>query len=88
MKLALSLALMFASFPAFAAALNMSGVVQFIVALIVIAVVFGILYYLADKAPFIPAPWKEGIKYVILFLAAIMVINFLLGLIGKSFIGF
>ena len=62
--------------------MSMGGLVDLIVYLIIIGVVFGILYFLIDKAPFIPEPWKTYIKYVLYFVAALMLINFLLGFAG------
>ena len=62
--------------------MSMGGLVDLIVYLIIIGVVFGILYFLIDRAPFIPEPWKTYIKYVLYFIAALMLINFLLGFAG------
>ena len=76
----------FSSPTAFAASsmgnFSVGTVVHDVIVFIVVAVVFGILYMLAEKAPWIPAWAKEGIKYFILFAAAIIVIGLLLGFIG------
>lgn len=64
------------------AAVSIQALVEVVVWLIVVGMVFGLLYYLVDHAPFIMEPWRSGIKYLILFVAVIMAINFLLGLVG------
>lgn len=83
MKLALAL---FSMFPTLALAaqpmFTPEGVVRMVVTLIVIGIVFGLLYYLVDKAPFIPPEFKTGIKYFLLFVVVLFVIGLLLKMIG------
>ncbi len=80
-----TLGLLLVSAPAFAAiTLSMQSLVEVVVALIIIGLVLGILIFLVRKAPFIPPEWKSGIEYFIYFIAALVVINFLLGLGGMS----
>jgi hypothetical protein len=82
MKYALAL-LALVSVPALAAvSMSMGGLVDLVVYLIIIGVVFGLLWFLVDKAPFIPEPFKTWIKYVILFVGVLFLINWLLGIAG------
>lgn len=69
-----------------AASVSMQALVDLVVALIVIGLILGILLFLVNRAPFIPPEWKTGIVYVIYFVAAIIIINFLLGLAGYPLI--
>lgn len=71
---------------ALAAGFNFSiqAIVKDVFYLIIIGIVFGLLYFLADKAPFIPGWAKSGIKYVILFAAVVLIIAVLLSLVGIS----
>ena len=79
--------LAFVSVPAFAA-LNMSieGIVEVFLYLLVAALIFGILIFLLRRAPFIPAEWKVWIEYILYFLAALVVINLLLGFLGHPLV--
>jgi hypothetical protein len=63
--------------------MSMSGLVDLVVYLIIIGVVFGLLWFLVDRAPFIPEPFKTWIKYVILFVGVLFLINWLLGIAGR-----
>jgi hypothetical protein len=87
MRLALFTALVLLAGPAFAA-MSGSGLVNLVVYLIIVAVIIGILLFLVDKAPFIPGEAKAIIKYVIYFVAAIAIINLLLGLAGHPIFSF
>ena len=55
------------------------GLVDIVIFLVIFAVVAGILILLVRKAPFIPPEFKEIIIYVIYFICAIILINWLLG---------
>ena len=89
MKYALAIVLSLAAFPAFAAVnMSIAGLVSLVVALIVIGVIFGLLYVLVDRAPFIPDPWKAVIKYVILAFAILALIGFLLDFVGFPVVNF
>lgn len=83
MKRLLPLLLAIVPLPAFAA-INMSieGLVEFVIYLLVIGLIFGILLFIVGRAPFIPAPWKEVITWIIYLVGALMVINILLGFAG------
>lgn len=50
--------------------------------LIIIGVVLGIIYWLVNAAPFIPELFKKVIGYVVIVIGALILINFLLGLVG------
>ena len=80
MKALLALCLATAS-PLAMAAVDASarGLVDIAVFLIIFAVVVGILLWLVKKAPFIEPEFKEIIKYVIYFICALILINWLLG---------
>lgn len=70
--------------PALAAInISMPGLVDFVIYLLVVAIVFGILLFIVGKAPFIPEPWKQVITWIIYLVGALMVINLLLGLAGS-----
>lgn len=58
------------------------GIVGLILRLIVYGIIFGILYFLITKAPFIPDTWKTVIIYILYALAAVAIIYLLLGLVG------
>jgi hypothetical protein len=73
------------------AAVNASvgGLVETVIYLIIVAVVVGILLWLVNRAPFIPAEAKTIIVYVIYFVCALILINWLLGFTSSgSFIRF
>jgi len=83
MKLALYLFGLFPTLALSAAPLfTPEGVVRMVVTLIVVGIVFGLLYYLVEKAPFIPPEFKTGIKYFLLFVVVLFVIGLLLRMIG------
>lgn len=84
MKFVLALLLSFIALPAFAAVVNigMDSLISTVIYLIVIGFIFGILLFLVNRAPFIPAEWKVFVVYFIYFVGAIFLINLLLGLAG------
>lgn len=86
MKHLLALTLALVSPLALAATANMRGLVDFVIDLVIIGVIFGILLWLVRRAPFIPAEGKTLIEYALYFIAAIFVINWLLGLSGHQFL--
>ena len=58
------------------------GIVGIIIKLIIFGIVFGLLYMIIDKAPFLAEPWKTYIKYALYVLVAVFVIYLLLNLAG------
>jgi len=83
MKYALALILAIASPLAFAAIdIGVSGLVNFVIYLLIVGIIFGVLLFIVGKAPFIPEPWKQVITWIIYLVGALMVINLLLGLVG------
>ncbi len=59
------------------------GIVGIVIRLVIYGIVFGLLYLIIDRAPFLAEPWKTYIKYALYVLVAIFVIYFLLGLVGS-----
>ena len=64
------------------------GLIQALLFLVIVGIILGIILWLVDAAPFIPALFKQVIKWLIYIVGAIILINFLLGLVGHSFISF
>ncbi len=62
--------------------ISLSGAVSVIVTLVVAGIVFGLLDLLVQRAPFIPAEWKEGIRWVLLLVGVLVLIGILLSLTG------
>lgn len=62
--------------------IDMGTVVWDVVKIIGLLIVFGILFYLIDRAPFIPALGKQLLKYFLLLIGALVVIFFILRFIG------
>jgi hypothetical protein len=58
------------------------GLIQGLIFLVVVGIILGIILWLVDKAPFIPALFKQIITWIVYVVAAIILINFLLGLTG------
>jgi hypothetical protein len=63
-----------------------SDFIHAILVLIIVGVILGALIWLVSIAPFIPDLFKKVITWVIYFCAFIIAVNFLLGLVGHSFI--
>lgn len=84
MKLAIFAILALVAGPAVAAMphLNVREVVWDVVVLIGIAVIFGLLAYAIDKAPFIGEPFKAFGKYALILIAVLIIIYIILGLLG------
>jgi hypothetical protein len=53
--------------------------------LVIIGIVLGIIYYLVQIAPFLPAIFKQVLGWLIILFGAIILINCLLGLAGYGF---
>jgi len=58
------------------------GLIQGLFFLVIIGIVLGIILWLVNAAPFIPALFKEVMKWLIYLVAALILINFLLSLAG------
>jgi preprotein translocase subunit SecE len=67
--------------------ISLSGAVNVILTLIIAGIVFGLLDLLIRKAPFIPEEWKQGMRYVLLVLAVLVLIGILVGLTGGGGMG-
>lgn len=83
MKALLAL-LSFTALPVMAATPSVTpqSIVKWILVLIGVGIIVGLLYLLIDKAPFIPAEFKTGLKYLLLFLIVVLVIGVIMSLIG------
>lgn len=69
------------------AALSGSNFVNAIIYLLIMGIIFGILIWIVRISP-IPEPFKKVVTWVIYLVAAIFLINWLLGFTGNSFIQF
>jgi hypothetical protein len=61
---------------------NVMTIVWDVVIIIGLLIIFGILFYLIDKAPLIPPLGKQLLKYFLLLVGALVVIFFILRFIG------
>jgi len=61
---------------------NGSGAIRALIYLVVVGVIFGLVYYLVQIAPFIPAVFKRVLLWLIVGVGILFLINFLLGLFG------
>jgi hypothetical protein len=65
--------------------MDVGGLVHIVIVMIVVGMIIGLLYWLVQKAPFIPEPIRPIILWVILALAVLVVIYMvLLPLVGGS----
>lgn len=71
----------------FLAAISGNNFVNIIIHLVIIAIVFTILLLIVRKAPLDPEI-KKWVVWGVYFLGALMLINWLLGFTGNSFISF
>lgn len=85
--LALALVLMLASFPAFAAPIDASGLLGMLVTLIIVGLILYLFWWLISYVA-LPAPFDKVARVIIALVAVLFLVNLLLGLIGKSFISF
>jgi ABC-type multidrug transport system permease subunit len=69
------------------AAIAASGLLNLLVQIVVAAVIFWILHYVINYInP--PEPFKKVLMVILILVAAIFLINVLLGLVGRSFVTF
>ena len=57
-----------------------------IIYLVVIGIILGILLWIVSIIPLIPGVMKQVLTWLIYLIAALVLINFLLGLIGHPFV--
>jgi hypothetical protein len=62
------------------------GLIHSLLVLIIVGVVLGLLYYLVQIAPFIPAIFKQILGWLIILFGVLILINVLLGLIGHPLV--
>lgn len=68
------------------AAINGTDAIHQLLVLLIIGIVLGIILWLVNIAPFIPAPFKQVLQWLIYGIGALIVINFLLGLVGHPMV--
>ena len=61
---------------------NSGDIIHQLLFLVIIGIVLGIIWYLVSIAPFLNELFKKIIGYVIILVGAIILINFLLGIVG------
>ena len=66
--------------------ISMESLIDTVIYLLIIGFIFGILIFLVNRAPIIPAEWKVFIVYFIYFVGALVLINLLLGLTGHPIV--
>lgn len=54
--------------------------------MLVVGIVLGIIWWLIQQAPFLNALFKQVLSYIVLFIGALVVINFLLSLVGHPLV--
>jgi hypothetical protein len=65
--------------------MDAGGLVHIVIVLIVLGMIAGLLYYLVQRAPFIPEPFKAIICWIILAVCVLFLIYWLLlPLVGGS----
>lgn len=87
MKTALVLVLTFASSLAFAAPMDLSNMVSFIVYLIVVGLIFWCVWWFVGYVG-VPEPFNKVIQVVMGLIALIIVVNLLLSLVGTPMFRF
>lgn len=61
---------------------NITSLVQFVFMLLIVGMIFGLLYWLVQKAPFIPDPFKPVILWILLaIMVAFVILEVLLPLL-------
>ena len=56
--------------------------------LFVVGIVLGIIWWLVQQAPFLNEMFKRVLGYIIIFIGAIIIINFLLSVVGHPLVTF
>lgn len=64
-------------------AITSGALIHLIIYLIIFGLIFYVLWWAINKIP-LPSPFKQIAQAIIVILAAIFLINLLLGLIGES----
>jgi hypothetical protein len=82
MSTIISTVVLFGSHDDGTSAVGGGGIIRSLLFLIVVGIILGVILWLVDAAPFIPAIFKEVIKWVIYVTAAVILINFLLSIVG------
>jgi hypothetical protein len=62
------------------------GLIHQFLFLVVVGIIIGILIWLVGIIPIIPAIFKQVLTWILYLIAAIVLINFLLGIVGHPFI--
>jgi NADH:ubiquinone oxidoreductase subunit 6 (subunit J) len=69
------------------AVISGSGLVNALIYLLIAGIICGLVLWLVNKSP-VPEPFKSVLTWIVYAVAVIILINFLLGLIGRPFITF
>jgi NADH:ubiquinone oxidoreductase subunit 6 (subunit J) len=69
------------------AAISGSGLVHSLIYLLIAGIILGLVLWLVGKSP-VPEPFKSVLTWIVYAVAVLILINFLLGLIGRPFITF
>jgi len=69
------------------AAISGSGLLEQILVLLIIGIVIGLILWMVNRSP-VPEPFKQVLAWICYAAGALILINFLLGLIGRAFIVF
>lgn len=85
MKYALALLLLFVSPVAFAASVSIDALVSLVVYIVIIGLIFWLIWWFVGYVG-IPEPFNKVIRVIIGLVALLILISFLLGLTGHSFI--
>lgn len=86
-RTALALILSLASFSAFAAPIDGSGLLNLLVYLVIVGLIFWVIWWFLGYVG-VPEPFNKVIRVVMGLIALIIVINILLGMIGSPLFRF
>jgi len=57
---------------------NIENAIWSFLALVGLAIIFGLLFLVVEKAPWIKPEWKEGLKWILYLVAAVVTIFWIL----------
>jgi hypothetical protein len=66
--------------------LSGDGLIHGLLFLLVVGIVLGIVWFLIQRAPFLNELFKQVLGYIIIFIGALIIINFLLGIVGHPLV--
>jgi hypothetical protein len=62
--------------------ISLSAIVWLVLYVLVAAIIFGLLDYLIQSAPFVPDTWKPVLRWVLLALGVIVLCGILINMLG------